>query len=320
MEIKLLAAEEAWEVHGYLVEKLYKADIKPNALRLPYAEVNVGVKRNKKWVAMASIFSNDAFEYSGMVGNYECVDNAEVAKFLFDEIENSARQKGFTDLIGPMHGDTWHSYRFSLLPKKPFLMESLHNQYYPAQWQQNGFTNWAEYQTNIEAIKKDIPQTEADFYFADKNLTIMPFNNKKSIEDLKKIHAFCTQVFVHNFMYTPISEPDFLALYTPLLPHLKPSLIDLVLDKDKMVGLIFAIDNLYTPQEVIVKTIARDLSDEYKGLAHHLAAKFQHKAFKMGYETMLHAYFHVENKSSRVSSNYDGQLYQQHVLYRKELK
>ena len=91
------------------------------------------------------------------------------------------------------------------------------------------------------------------------------------------------------------------------------------MDKDKIVGLIFAIDNLHGKKEVIVKTIARDLSEEYKGLAHHLAAKFQHKAWTMGYETMLHAYFHVENKSSRVSSNYDGKLYQQHVLFKKEL-
>jgi len=319
MNIKLLAAEEAWKVHGYLVKKLYADGKKPNALRLPYAEINLGIKKDKKWVAMASIFRNDAFENTGMVGNYECVDEAEVANFLFTEIENTSRQIGFTNLIGPMHGDTWHSYRFSLLPKNPFLMESLHNQYYPAQWQQNGFIDWADYQTNIEVVNHDVLQTEADAYFADKELTIRPFNHKKAIEDLKKIHAFCTRVFVHNFMYTPISEPDFLALYTPLLPYLKPSLIDIVMDKDKMVGLIFAIDNLYTAKEVIVKTIARDLSDEYKGLAHHLAAKFQHKAVNLGYETMLHAYFHVENKSSRVSSNYDGQLYQKHVLYKKEL-
>lgn len=319
MEIKKLTTEEAWLVHGQLVEKLYADGKKPAALRLPYAEVNLALYKSQECLAMASIFKNDEFENVGMVGNYECVEDPEAAKFLFDEIGNAALALGLNDLIGPMHGDTWQSYRYSLLPQTPFLMESLHCPYYPEQWQQNGFSVWAQYQTNKELIKHKVLQKDADAYFTDKQLTIRQFDSINAIDDLKKIRAFCTQVFVHNFMYSSISEAEFLALYTPLLPLLKPGLIDIVMDNDKMVGLIFAIDNLYANKEVIVKTIARDLSDNYKGLAHHLAAKFQYKAWSMGYETMLHAYFHVDNKSSRVSSNYDGQMYQQHVLYKKEL-
>ena len=240
IEIKELSASEAWYIHEELVNKLYVKGEKPNPLRLPYAKVVLAVRKNKEWLAIACIFKNDFFNNMGMIGNYECINDDHISNMLLNAIENAARKLGFADLIGPMHGDTWHSYRFSLLPKAPFLMESVHQKYYPSQWQQNELAIWAEYQTNKEWIKHDFPQAEADAYFTNKQLTIKPFNIKRAIDDLKEIHAFCARVFVHNYLYSPISQADFLALYTPLLPYLKPSLIDMVMDKDKIVGLIFA--------------------------------------------------------------------------------
>ncbi len=316
--LKQLTPEQSLVEHSNLVARLYSTK-KPNAINVKMAINNLAIFSNGEVQAVASLFSNNVIKGTLMVGNYECINDDGIAQFLFNAISKLANQMGLTTLIGPMHGDTWNSYRYSLLPKSPFFMEYIHQAYYINQWQKFGFSIWAKYQTNIENIDSNFHLDNAASYFDSKGLCNRPFNIDQPIEDLKKIHAFCSNVFVNNFLYSPISQDDFIAMYTPLLPFLKPALIDIVTQNDEIVGLLFAIDNLYATNEVIVKTIARDLSDEYKGLAHHMAANFQFKARKLGYETMLHAYFHVANKSSRVSENYNGQLYQQHILLKKEL-
>ena len=92
------------------------------------------------------------------------------------------------------------------------------------------------------------------------------------------------------------------------------------MDKDEMVGLLFAIENRFNPKEIIVKTIARHPAEKYKGLAHMFSALFHHDLIEMGVKIMLHAYFHVDNNSAKVSSNYGGEMYQQHVLLSKSVQ
>ena len=89
------------------------------------------------------------------------------------------------------------------------------------------------------------------------------------------------------------------------------------MDGNELVGLLFAVENHFNPTQVIVKTIARNPAEKYKGLANMFASFFHSDLKKMKYETMLHAYFQIANNSANVSSNYGGELYQQHVLLEK---
>ena len=127
------------------------------------------------------------------------------------------------------------------------------------------------------------------------------------------------ELFADNVLFSPISQTDFIELYKPILPYLDENLIDFVQDQDKVVGLLFAVKNHYNPKQVIVKTIARNPDDKYKGLANIMAANFYKKAIEMGYKSMLNAYFHLDNKSASVSKKYGGRMHQKHALFQLEL-
>jgi hypothetical protein len=168
-------------------------------------------------------------------------------------------------------------------------------------------------------VRPEVELPDYKAYFESVELTIRDFNPEDAENEFKKLHQFCMSSFKNNVMFSPISQEDFVGLYMPMVPHLNPRLINFVFDKDEMVGLFFAIENLYKPNEVIVKTIARKLDRKYRGLGHYMAALFYQKFIDMKFDTMLHVYFHVSNKSSQVSSKYGGRSYQKHVLFQKDL-
>ena len=70
----------------------------------------------------------DAPEWDGQaafaVGQFAC-ETPEAGAALLEKVADLARNEGATALVGPMDGDTWHSYRLVTETdgSKPFLME-----------------------------------------------------------------------------------------------------------------------------------------------------------------------------------------------------
>ena len=218
-----------------------------------------------------------------------------------------------------MCGDTWHSYRFSVLDKPRFFMEAVHQSYYLQQWKDAGFEVYAKYQTNSEEIDQKLKLPDFEEYFGVKGIAVRNFNMAKSESELKLLHGFCMELFKNNVLFSPISEQDFIAMYQPVLAYLNPELIYFFMDGDDLVGLLFAVENHFNPKQVIVKTIARNPAEKYKGLATMYSAKFLFDLKSMNYETMLHAYFHLNNNSKDISTKYGGKRYQQHLLLHKRV-
>ncbi len=319
IESKEYNAEVASNKYAEITDLLYANGAKPSLDNKANAIAHFGLEINSQIQAFISVFKNPAFENALVLGNYQCVDNHDIAKQLFSEIEKYAKSLKINLLVGPMNGDTWHRYRFSVLDKAPFFLEANHKSYYLKQWLNAGFSTLAKYQTNREMIRQNIVLPDYQAYFDEKGITVRHFNMHKSAAELSLLHSFCSELFQHNLFFSAISEEDFVAMYQPILPLLNPKLIYYFMDKDEMVGLLFAVENRFNPKEIIVKTIARHPAEKYKGLAHMFSALFHHDLIEMGVQTMLHAYFQVDNNSAKVSSNYGGEMYQQHVLLSKSL-
>jgi L-amino acid N-acyltransferase YncA len=78
------------------------------------------------------------------------------------------------------------------------------------------------------------------------------------------------------------------------------------------------VPDVYQPGRVIVKTVARHPADKYKGMAQMLSARFVKKALQKGFNTMIHAYMHIENRSNKVSTNFGGgDNTRHHVLFKR---
>jgi len=305
------------EIRQFISSLYCDANRLPSHLLTADSETVCIMSANKNMMAKCTLFENASYPQYLILGNYECVDNADVSKELFKEIEKIAIAKGKNLLLGPMNGNTWQAYRFSLLQKKSFLMEQTHQSYYPVQWQASGFDVFAEYHTNIETLSKDTEPSQ-DF-FSTKGLQVRPFDKEHSERDFKLIYNLSMQSFKYNLFFAPIAWDDFLDLYRGYLSLIDEELIDLVFEGEELVGYLFAIENAFQTDQVIVKTLARKLDRKYAGMGRALRKRVEAKSVAKGYTTMLHAYIHSKNYSNVLSRKVGSMLYQKHVLFCKAL-
>lgn len=299
-----------------VLEQLYANDAHKAKLSNPEEAIAVITisENDEDVVGFVYLYTNPAAPDYLILGNYQCTKNDAYAHTLLEEVNQYALNNGFKNLMGPMCGSTWYSYRFNDPPNPLFFLESVHKDYYPDQWKKEGFELIAKYQTNVETLSQLEVFPDQQDLIGNGKLSIRPFSMEHAQRDLVYLHRFCSDQFVNNVLYSPISEAAFLKLYQPLLPLLDPEYMMMVFDKKEMVGLLFAVPDLYNPEQIVVKTIARNLSSKYKGLAHAMSVLFVRKAIKDGYKKMVHAYIHVDNNSSSLSSNFGGRPLKFHYL------
>jgi len=305
-----------------LINRLYENSCKPSLNNLEAVSAVILVEKENEVSAFVTLY--ETTEGFLTLGNYQCINDEQVSAHLFKKVKQYAKSKGYQKLLGPMNGNTWHSYRFSTKEVPPFFLEHQHKNYYLNQWEEAGFKPYAEYFTFQETLGKYIPNQKNLNWLADKpQLSVRHLNIANADHDLNLLHQFCSEAFAKNLLYTPISERAFKALYRPILPYLKNDLIDLVIEKkydtETVVGFLFAVEDMYNPKQLIVKTIARKSGEAFKGLAHFLAERVLLKAANKGYQTLLHAYMESENKSVKMSQKFGGETYQDHVLLSLEL-
>ena len=300
-----------------LINRLYVDEPKPSLNNLEDASSIVLVKDEKELLGFVALYKT----VKGFLtlGNYQCVNNVQVAELLFNKVKAISQAKACQKLLGPINGNTWHNYRFSTKNVAPFFLEHHHKKYYVQQWQAAGFKTYAKYFTFQETLKAYKPNPQNFNWLNDKpNLKLRQFNIHDAENDLTLLHQFCCEAFAENLLYTPISESKFKALYQPILPYLKNDLIDLVIErknnKESIVGFLFAFQDLYNPTQIIAKTIARKSGDSYKGMAHFLTERLHLKASNKGCEKLLHAYLEGSNKSVKLSQQFGGEIFQQHEL------
>lgn len=304
----LLQEMQQWIAQSYTGQK-------PTVSNASGAFQAITVRENGQLQAFCLCYENPSFPEYLMLGNYQCTTSGEAAAALFQEADKTARQRGKKHLLGPMNGSTWHAHRFTENLKTPYFLELNHLPYYPQQWVEAGFKVEERYVSQEATLEENlIPPADDDAFFQQKGLHFRPF----SADSLEPVHAFCNEVFARNNLFSPISQDAFIALYQPVLPILDPELIDLAFDGDQLVGLLFAVPDVYQPGRVIVKTLARHPGYKYHGIAQMLSIRFLKKALKKGFNTMIHAYMHVENRSNKVSSDFGGgDNTRHHVLFRK---
>ena len=320
MEIEILKYNELiYKELENFINLLYTNEIKPSLINIENSHSIIIIRSSKELKGFLAVYLSDYIDNVIFLGHYQCVENYQYSNELLNKAIEHSKFLNKKIIIGPVNGSTWHNYRFSTDHRPHFFLENIHKLFYPDQWRSAGFEEYEYFQSNIEYISNlhDLP--EENEYFDQNNFQIRGFNTENPISELTLIYDFSSKFFKNNLLYTPISKSDFLEIYKPVIKLIDTNLVEMVFDDDKMVGLYFCMNDFYNPKQVIVKTIARDSSYKYKGLIHNMSIRFCKKFIKLEYETMVHAYFHLENKSKRVSNNFGGKPYQNHILYKMKL-
>lgn len=259
------------------------------------------------------------------IGNYESVNDKDVAAALLSHLACAAHKQGAKILIGPMNGSTWDTYRFSLHHDyPPFFLEPYHHLYYNEHFTHNGFDLIAGYSSGLETDLKynDGAIAERERELKKDGVTFRNIDSRQFEKELEKIYHFNAVAFRSNFLYTPISKTAFIAKYLETKTIIDPEFVILAEDaSDNLIGYFFCIRDIFNTKEksLIAKTIARHPDPAWNKTGHVMGKMICTRAINKNYSSIIHSFMHEEGTSVNLSKNFSGKIFKNYALYGKEL-
>ncbi|MHA6325344.1 hypothetical protein [Roseivivax sp. CAU 1753] len=253
------------------------------------------------------------------VSHLKC-DAAASGAGVLAQAGDAARAAGAAALIGPMEGDTWHSYRLvsDSDGRAPFLMEPKSAPHDLDAFVQAGFSVIGRYVSAaapLGPMASDAPEPVA----APDGLRVEEWDGRDAEALFTQVHALSCTAFAGNPYYLPIDLAAFLAMYMPLVPLLKPELILFArTGDDALAGFLFGIPNYAegpSPGTAILKTYA----SLRKGAGHALSQRFHANARALGCDTVIHALMHEDNLSLARSGLEGADVFRRYALMGRRL-
>ncbi len=273
-------------------------------------------------ICQAALFTGDGIRVENKkyatVGSFESDDNPKAVQVLMEAISAKAKQLGFDGLIGPMNGSTWQAYRFNAEQYTPFFTEFFHPEYYPRLWEQGGFEKFAGY---FSSIAENVQERPTPAWEVPEGITVRTIDLENYEEELLKIHRFCTEAFSQNFLFSAISQSEFLKLYLPLKAVLDPEFVFIAEEDGEMVCLMLNVPDHYskTEKRLITKTIARKAGKRYAGLGHQVSNMLLEKAKAYGYHTLIYAFVLDDGMARQLAKDFFGEVFREYNLYKMDL-
>jgi GNAT superfamily N-acetyltransferase len=180
-------------------------------------------------IALLSALEDPPGSPLGMVGFFEAADHPRAVRALLDEAAAWLARRGARRVIGPIDGDTWHSYRINIGPweEPPFLMEPWNPVYYPRLWEEAGFAAIEEY---ISLRVEDVAAAEAALAAraaesAARGYRLRPLRLRRFGREIDLLYELSREIFRDNYLFTEIPRREFRRLYAPARRLLEARLV-----------------------------------------------------------------------------------------------
>lgn len=242
---------------------------------------------------------------------------ADEATALVSSLTGQMKSEGFDAIIGPMDGDTWHSYRSVIESdgSQPYLMEPKSGPHDVDTLVACGFEAISRYVSMRVATRDAIaekPDNKAD-------VEIVNWDGGNAEAFFGEVYDFSVEGFARNAFYRPITRDEFLSLYTPYVAFLNRDLIFFARHPNgDLAGFLFGIpDYAQGPQTqtAILKTYASSV----RGVGYMLADAFHRNALAGGFETTIHALMHDDNISQDRSTMHGAEVFRRYALFGLDL-
>lgn len=250
------------------------------------------------------------------VGAFKCDDSAAGAALLQD-VSQSLGAEGFRALIGPMDGDTWHSYRLQIESDDTaaFLMEPKSGLHDLEAFKAAGFTQIAQYfsaRAHLDRLVLSTPEPNPE-------ISIEVWDGQAPEALFGQVYDLSVAAFQDNLFYKPITRETFLAMYMPFVPMLRSELLLFARDnKGELVGFLFGIPN-YSDGPQTKTVILKTYASLRPGIGHLLSHAFHQAAIGLGFEQVIHALIQGDNRSAERSSRHGAEIFRRYALMGKRL-
>jgi GNAT superfamily N-acetyltransferase len=182
-------------------------------------------------------------------GFYECIDDLDVSKRLFEQVENWAKSHGMTQLLGP----------FSLSPiygagmliagfdDVPYVAMPYNLSYYPNQLESLGFKKAKDYKAFRIKGKLTIPEfvTKNAQNWRSKRINYRQLNPDKLAQESDLVCDLYNDGFAGQWGYTCIDRSEFYQLALDWIKVIDPRLFLFVLIEDNPVGFGMLIPDVF---------------------------------------------------------------------------
>jgi L-amino acid N-acyltransferase YncA len=226
-----------------------------------------------------------------------------------------------------MDGNTWRRYRAVTERgvEPTFFLEPDNPDTWPGEWQAAGFEPQAAYFSGLNPdLSRDDPQvTRAGERLMSRGMRLRTFDAKDFEKELRIIYDLSVRCFTSNFLYTPISEAEFLAQYSAIREMIRPELVMIAEMEGEPVGFVFAIPDVLQKHRgpidtVIVKTVAVLPERRCAGAGVWLVQEANRAARNLGYRRAIYALMHESNNSLNISARF-GAPFRRYTLFARKL-
>ena len=277
-------------------------------------------------------------ESHGIIGWYECGDDDELSQELLNAAFEILRTWKCDQVIGPMNGSTWNTYRFNKTSDKPLLPGDPYQPlYYIRQWEKAGFSEKTTYQSDRAPVDLFAPMTlkEGQELAKQFNLSVDYYPTENTPEFLKQMHEFYHTCFARNPLFQPINQKDFNELSAKFARILNQECSLLVKDREgNPVSVLLSYQDIYhdhykagqitdeihKQKRLFIKTIATHPDWQGKQIGTLLVNLTQNLAKEAGYAEIYHLLMFKENLSAtKGKEKFVTEKVREYALYQKAL-
>jgi GNAT superfamily N-acetyltransferase len=281
-------------------------------------------------------------------GLYESVNNAEVARALLEAVADWGRERGMTELRGPVNISLNDECAFLLegFDSPAVIMMPYNPRYYLDLMDACGLVKAKDLYASLIANDHDTTQKVRGIIAGiRKNTTVTcrSFNMKKWAEDAEKVKFVYNHAWEKNWGFVPWTEKEIEHTVHRMLQQADPSIVILAEDKGQPVGFAFGFPNYnevlihlqgrLTPLALVkflyykrkirgMRALVFGILKEYRqsGVSYLLYDALERNGQAHGYEWCESSWTLEDNEAiNRFNASIGGKVYKKYRIYSKPL-
>ncbi len=202
-----------------------------------------------KHVAARCILTVYPDRSSAYIGFFECIDDADAARCIFDAAEAQARKLGCDAVIGPVDASFWIRYRLktNCFDQPPYTGEPYNLPYYEAFFHENGYSVSGEYSSNRYGTvppsflnKKNVRRLQ---YFTENGYAICNLDKATFEKSLHEIYRMIMSLYSDFQTFSDITEDEFCELYAAMKHAADLQMVKVAYQNGRAVGFFVSLPN-----------------------------------------------------------------------------
>lgn len=202
------------------------------------------IYRDKKIVGRfcITIYPKDSIAYLGF---FECVNDSDVAKFLFENACKYAKELGCNRIVGPVDASFWIKYRLkiNLFERQPYTGEPYNKDYYFDLFKENGYVVSEHYTSNIyEKLETQEPLYDDRYNtFVEKGYKIVSPKREEFDKVIRELYVLITALYSDFPIYKNIAYEDFEKVFADYKYIINMDMVKMAYHNDMAVGFFVSV-------------------------------------------------------------------------------